>query len=336
MVSQVAELGATDDEILDAGRRAQLGPLALDLVLRPPGTTLTFDEYLARSPLDPAFVRELWQALGLPSQGSIRVPVTPDLAEAIDVLAFVAPALGEDAHLGLARVLGSSTSRIAEALANTTRVGFEVPKLDAGAPYSEVMVEMRTAVEELLPVLWDAAGAVFRRHLVLVSSEKWSPDSGRRAVTIQRTVGFVDLVGSTELLRTMSVPELVAAIDRFEQLIWDVVSSAGGRVLKLIGDEAMFVADDPLAGCRIARALLEEAGDRMRVGLAHGELVAYHGDCYGPTVNLAARLVAIAPPGGALVSEATAVAIADDAALEPVATGPLAGFPEVTTAYRLG
>ena len=337
LVAQVVELGATDAEVLAAGRRAALGPLALDLVLRRPGPTRTVDELLTGSSHPEALVRELWRALGLPEHGEPEVPVPPDLVEAIDVLCLLLPALGDRAVIGLARVIGSSTSRMADTLANSMRVGVEVRQLDEGTPYSQVMEQMWSSARELLPVLWDAVGAVFRRHLVLVSYESWTADDARRAVTIRRTIGFVDLVGSTDVLRTLSVSELAAAIDRFEQLIWDVVSGAGGRVLKLIGDEAMFVTDDPAAGCRVAQALLDGAGDRVRVGLAHGEMVAYHGDCYGPTVNLAARLVEAAAPGTALVSEAAARAVAGDGAvvLDPVSTGPLRGFPETTTAYRI-
>jgi class 3 adenylate cyclase len=62
-----------------------------------------------------------------------------------------------------------------------------------------------------------------------------------------------------------------------------------------------------------------------------------HGDYYGPTVNLAARLVAVAPPSTALVSDAVRDGAPADGALtfEPFDTGSLRGFPDVTSAYRL-
>ena len=48
------------------------------------------------------------------------------------------------------------------------------------------------------------------------------------------------------------VEELGDVIDRFEETAHDVVNVRDGRVVKLIGDEVMFVAVDAAAGCDIA------------------------------------------------------------------------------------
>jgi adenylate cyclase len=197
------------------------------------------------------------------------------------------------------------------------------------------MAEMTDVVRDLLPVLWDAIGAVFRRHLVLVSYGKWAPDEGRTAVTAMRTIGFVDMVGSTEVLRSQSVAELAASVDRFEQLVGDVVIRIGGRVVKLIGDEAMFVVASPVAACTVARELVATSPQPVRIGLAHGEIVALHGDCYGPTVNLAARLVAVAPSDAVVVSDGVRDAVAGTVEVEPIDIGPLRGFPDITGAFVL-
>jgi adenylate cyclase len=184
-------------------------------------------------------------------------------------------------------------------------------------------------------VLWDAIGAIFRRHLVLVSYQRWSTDEEGVAVIVERAVGFVDLVGSTDVLRTVSVSETAALVNRFEQLVWDSATSAGGRVVKLIGDEAMFVADDAAAACRLASETVERSVDAVRVGLAYGPAVALHGDYYGPTVNLAARLVAVASPGSVVVSDVVRNAAGDEFRFEPFEVGSLRGFPDVTSAFRL-
>ena len=205
-------------------------------------------------------------------------------------------------------------------------------------PFSEVVQSYTAVARELLPLLWEAIEAVFRRHLVLVSYQRWSTDDERVAITVERTVGFVDLVGSTEVLRTVTVSEMAALVTRFEQFAWDVVSAAGGRVVKLIGDEAMFVVDEPAAACRLATVLVDRSPDPVRVGLAHGAVVALRGDFYGPTVNLAARLVSVAEPGRALVSDSVRAGVlatgGADFAFEAVPVGPLQGFPEVATAYE--
>jgi adenylate cyclase len=171
---------------------------------------------------------------------------------------------------------------------------------------------------------------------VLVAYERWSTDEERVAVIVDRVIGFVDLVGSTEVLRTLTVSELAAAVDRFELAVWDLVTAAGGRVVKLIGDEAMFVVDEPADACRLASAMIGHPAYPVRVGLAYGPSVALHGDYYGPTVNLAARLVAVAPPSSVLVSDAVKDAVGEAFGFESYPTGSLQGFPDVTSAFRLG
>jgi len=335
LVEHVLGLGGTQNDIERAARTTGLGPLALELTLRPEGRSVPFGTYLQETELDAGQVRRLWSALGLPESPEMPFPVTPDMASALEAMAFLSLHLGEDAVLGLARVIGSSVARIADALSNATRVGVEMPQLDTGMTYSEVARNYTTVARELLPLLWDTIGAVFRRHLVLVAYQRWSTDEERAAVTVERTIGFVDLVGSTEVLRTLSVSEVAAAVNRFEQLVWDQVNAAGGRVVKLIGDEAMFMVDEPAPACALASVMVETSPHPLRVGLAHGPAVAMHGDFYGPTVNLAARLVAVAPASSVVVSDSVKDAVANEFAFEEIPTGPLRGFPDVTTAFRM-
>ncbi|MEN3272471.1 MAG: adenylate cyclase [Actinomycetota bacterium] len=328
------QLGASDEETLTVSRAGRLGPFLTDLAVRPKeGETLTLDEYVARSDMDPALVREVWTAFGLPTSGVVPPRVTPDAGQAIEVVVFMSEFLGRHASLALARVIGAATASIADTLANSTRIGAEVPNLESGRSYDDVTTEMTDVAQQLLPTFWEAVGAIFRRHLVLVSYGSWAPDEAT-AVTTTRAVGFVDLVGSTEVLRSQSVAELAASVDAFERLVWERVTGAGGRVVKLIGDEAMFVVDRASAACDIARALVDSSPQAVRVGLAYGDIVALHGDCYGPTVNLAARLVAIADAGTVLVSEEVVQRIAGLTA-DAIDVGPLRGFPEVTRAFVL-
>ena len=302
--------------------------------MRPPGPALTLAEFTETSGHDPAFLHGMWVALGLPESTPVPLRITPDVAEAFTVLSVMAAGMGEDAVLGFARVVGSATARLADALSGAMRMGVEIPELETGRPYVEVARQYTTAARDLLPLLWDAIGAVFRRHLVLVSYAQWTPDPERVAVTHQRSVGFADLVGSTEVLSRYSVAELARLVEAFEQLAWQVVSTTGGRVVKLIGDEAMFVHESPEQACAAAVRLVEASPHPIRVGLAHGDVVALRGDYYGQTVNLAARLVAVAPRSGVVVAQS----VRDGATARnfaPFETGPLRGFSDDTLAYRL-
>ena len=120
-------------------------------------------------------------------------------------------------------------------------------------------------------------------------------------------VGFADLVGFTAQTQQLDTSMLAEVVGRFETIAYDVVAEGGGRVVKTIGDEVMFVHDDLVAGCGTALELArryreDEALSDVRVGLAVGPVLERDGDVYGHTVNLASRIVSVAYPGSVVVS----------------------------------
>src|SRR5207249_2429006 len=60
----------------------------------------------------------------------------------------------------------------------------------------------------------------------------------------------------------------------------------------------------------------EAAVPDVRVGLASGPVLSWEGDLFGPTVNLASRLVNLARPGTVLVSDDLGDALRDDPRFE--------------------
>jgi len=69
----------------------------------------------------------------------------------------------------------------------------------------------------------------------------------------------------------------------------------------------------------------------LRVGVATGSVIAREGDLFGPTVNLASRLVGVARPDSILVDPTTYDALADDDRfdLKPTPLRHLKGFGRV-------
>lgn len=335
LLGRIFELGASVEEAVRASRLAGLGSLSLDLSIRPAGEAYELDDFAEMSGLEPDLVRRLWRALGLPHAGSIPLKVTADAAEALRLLMGLSSMVGEDSALAVARVVGASAAHMAEALADSLRIGVEVPSLQRGSTYSQIVEEYSTAGRDLLPSFLQAVSAVFRRHLVLVSYQLWSTDEEQVAVTLQRTVGFADMVGSTEAVRAGSVAMLAQMVRQFEEEVWDVVTGAGGRVVKLIGDEAMFVVEEPARACQLTLDLIDLSPYPVRVGLAHGAVVGLFGDYYGETVNLAARLVGIAEPSGAVVSDDLRRAAGDAFRFEPLPVQILKGFGEPVRTHQL-
>lgn len=341
LLELLLRLGAGEDEARAALAQTTGGGFALELNLRtgPPLTLAAAAEHAGVTETD--FLR-LWHALGLatPPPGSAVIPA--DVVAALPVIGHAAIEwLGEESALGVARVLGSSSARIAEALVDGFRMGFEVPQLSAGTSYVDVVEEYVDLTRMALPPFLNLLAAVIKAHLVKVASGAWSPDSDNQAARRELLVGFVDLVGYTALARTLSARDLANLLGRFEDLVADVVTAGGGRLVKLIGDGAMFACDSPDDGCRVALALADrlavvETLPPARVGADYGAVLSLYGDYYGDVVNRAARLVALANPGTAVVSDNVADRVDDKSfGLERLPAQALKGFQAPAVTYRL-
>jgi adenylate cyclase len=341
MVRHLRGLGATDEEVSAAIAAGRAGGLSLELTLRPDGPTLPFDEAAASWDLTHEEAARIWQALGFadPGDGS-SLRLAADEVQALGFLSRTMEALlGSEGTLALARIVGSATSRLAEAVVDKFRTEFEHPRRQGGTPYHEVVEEYSEVARTTMPPFLELLGTALRRHLVAVSMGEWLFDE---TPTTQRhlVVGFCDLVGYTELSGRSTPTELAALVGRFEQVVGEVVAAHRGRVVKLIGDAAMFVCDDAADGAGIGLDLVaatERDADLppARVALAEGTVVSLHGDHYGTVVNLAARLLATADPGAVVVADAMRPGLdgSPGVALLPLPPQALKGFADPQVAH---
>jgi adenylate cyclase len=111
--------------------------------------------------------------------------------------------------------------------------------------------------------------------------------------------------------------DLAALLGAFEENTCEAVVSNHGQVVKMVGDEVLFVTDQPADAAEIALRLTRPGRGRkglpaLRVGMAAGRVLTRFGDVYGPVVNLAARLTSLARPGTALVDAELAAALRAD------------------------
>jgi adenylate cyclase len=151
----------------------------------------------------------------------------------------------------------------------------------------------------------------------------------------ERTVAalFVDIAGSTSLVRRTGPEEMVGLLNRFFEVVVDAIEDDGGLVNKFEGDAALCVFGAPTdhqdpagAALRAARRICDavrEAGEvDVGVGVACGRVWAgqvgaasrLEYTVIGDPVNEAARLTELAKdhPGRAVASEATVLAAAED------------------------
>jgi adenylate cyclase len=267
--------------------------------------------------------RRYWRALGFANTGTAIAFTDADVAALRALVTLVGDGvLDEEQAVALTRALGTSTYRLAG-----WQVDVAVDLLSRGTGRREtVSVAAAYAVaERLLPELEPLLLHAWRRQLA-AAVDRVVSDDDTMVDAAHLTVCFADLVGFTRLSRRLEQRELAAVVERFEQVGADLITGAGARMVKTLGDEILFVASTPDAAAEAAMLLLETFGGEdpvpeLRVGLATGLVIARMGDVFGTTVNLASRLTALARPGSALVDEATAEDLAGNRAF---ATFPLA------------
>jgi class 3 adenylate cyclase len=135
----------------------------------------------------------------------------------------------------------------------------------------------------------------------LTTGETRSDAAGRSLGTVM----FTDIVGSTELLARLGDSGYREVRDAHERHVRLAVESAGGRLMKVMGDGTMSLFDGPGRAVRAADGIRNEAsklGVEIRAGLHTGEIVREGTDIAGMTVHIGARVSAAAGPGEVLVS----------------------------------
>lgn len=337
--------GATLDDLQRSRDLGRLVGHSVEQVLRP-GPRLTRRELGWRTGVDDDLLVRLRQAGGLPDPGADSPAYTE--ADVVAVRAFerLALLLGEHVALQLMRVVGAALARVAEATLSAYARNVAAPLRahdDDAAPGDLVAARAFTELAMTLPDLGRALDVLLRHHLDHAMQELASTASAEHphSDVLVVAVGFVDLVGSTAWARTLPVEELAAALGRFAALANAVATRRGARVVKLIGDEVMFVASDPAVACGAALELIDAcAASRdvppLRGGIATGAVVARDGDYHGEVVHLASRLVKEAEPHAVVVDAVTARRVgARDAHVAFHGLGPryLRGFDEPTEVF---
>jgi adenylate cyclase len=300
--------GASDAEIEQAMADDVIDLFAVDRLLVPAERRYTQHDVAEKSGMDVDMLARFWRALGfLDVTDTDRAFTDLDL-QAVDLFKAMLEvgAADIDTALQLARVIGASMSRIAEAEVMPNSVVFgggEQDSLKAADAF------VGTA-DSSLPVMGWLLEFVWRRHVQAATRRSMLLRTGGHISKegIVLAVGFADMVGFTLLSQHLTQLQLAKVVKRFEEISHDIVTGLGGRVVKMIGDEAMFVIETVVGAARIGLGLADAYADDellsdVRVGLAVGPVLIHEADYFGPTVNLAHRIVNIANPGTVLMSD---------------------------------
>jgi class 3 adenylate cyclase/tetratricopeptide (TPR) repeat protein len=175
----------------------------------------------------------------------------------------------------------------------------------------------------------------------------------------QATVLFADIAGYTALCGRLDAEQVQALLNEFYAAMDGAVVAHGGTVIDHAGDGVLAAFGAPVAhGNDVERALrsalaMQTAAARMtdpstggalalHVGIASGEVVAatLEGGATpkyavtGDTVNLAARIEALAGSGETLVSESVQRAVAALVETEDLGPKALKGYPAPVRVFR--
>jgi adenylate cyclase len=270
---------------------------------------LTSADVATAAGVDLATARRLWRALGfspVPDDQRFFTHADVDMLRTVQELetqGAVEPAV----ILQLARTTGQALARHAEAqvAAASDRLG-RLGSTESLWPVTEALVP---TFERFIVHVW-------RRHLLASVLRESASAAGVAETGRTLVVGFADLVGFTALSQQLDERELAALVDRFEALVFEHVPEHRGRVVKMIGDEAMFATEEAVDAAEIALALVdahraEASLPDLRVGLAMGPTLSWEGDLLGPTVNRASRVVGVARAATVLASSEVGEALRD-------------------------
>ncbi|GEP40414.1 hypothetical protein NPS01_40770 [Nocardioides psychrotolerans] len=241
--------------------------------------------------------------MGFPTQTDDAIAFTPLDVQALrhtrDLIDL--GILGPDRQAALVRTWGRSYARLAEWQATllTSRA------LESDADPADTLAQL---TQEVLPRVEALQSYVWRRHLVSAGARMLAVETPGSPV-VRQAVVFVDIVGYTSRSKALSEAELVDWLEHFESETLGLVVDRGGRIIKNIGDEVLVVADDVTDAAEIALTMTSRGSDEddrfpeVRAGIAFGPVVTRLGDVFGPTVNIASRLTALARPGTVLIDQ---------------------------------
>jgi adenylate cyclase len=299
----LADLGATSEDLV--AYSDNLPGLALVLAVQG-GAAMNLDEAAERSGLQRDELRRLVRAAGFPDPEPGTRAFTEGLVGLAAGLDSVKEIFGEAGLYQLVRVLGAAMARVADTVVSTFLVNVE-PEARRQDPVGLAVAKANVEASSLLPLVPVALDVLFRQHLLAAQRTALADEDLVGYETQHLVVGFVDLVGSTELTERLTTRQLGEVIGAFENIALDTVTGGGGRVVKLIGDQVLFTAPDSASGGNIALRLSAACHEHrllpeVRAGLASGKVMLREGDVFGHVVNLAARIVKRAQPGEVLTT----------------------------------
>ena len=348
LVLHLEESGISLEDVATAVHNRRLSLSFADRLFGRPVSILdrTVGETLGELGITAEFFSEIQVALGLEGESAL---VREDDAEVLSLLdQQLQLGLDEKVLSRFFQVTVDNLRRVAQGGREMWITGVEEPLLAQGLTHAELLEaeagpapQSQLQAERIVQLLWNRfiEEVIFQAAVQHLETALDEAGVSRRSDPQPPAVAFVDLTGYTSLTERVGDE---AAADHSRALV-DVLrpisAKLGGRLVKMLGDGAMFHFRDPTAAVRCGLDLVDAipaAGLPLaRYAVNAGPLILRDADFFGRTVNIAARLVDYARPREVLVSEAV-VELADNWELLFTEIGPvsLKGVPNPVMVFN--
>jgi adenylate cyclase len=307
LLEELEAMGVPLEELREAVAAGRLALLPVERALAGDGRRYTAREVAEIAGIDLDLLRRFSAALGVPYGDPDEARGTEaDLEAARRMKAFREAGLPEEGMLQVARTIGMGMARIAEANRELVIRTLAQP----GDTERDLALRFAAAADLMMPLVGPTLVHAFQANMLeqvrrdVIATADLA--SGAVGGTATLTVCFADLVEFTRLGEEIPPEELGLVAGRLEEMA-SAVAEPPVRLVKMIGDAAMFVSTEPEALLRASLALIaaaEAEGEEfpwLRAGLACGSVLPQAGDYYGRPVNLASRITGVARPGSVVV-----------------------------------
>jgi adenylate cyclase len=314
LLEELSDQGASLEDLKRAVDEDRLVLLPVERAFDEGADRYTLAEVAEASGLEPEFLGRLLQALGAPiPESDERVYADADVEAAKRAKTFLDAGLPESGVLETSRLIGISMANLADANVDLVGEVFTQPGVDE----RELALRYAAAAKTMAPLLGETLLHAYRIHLrerirqaVITEAEV---AEGRISGSDEVTIAFADLVGFTRLGESLEIEQIGDLTGRLFELASDAARPPI-RLVKMIGDAAMFASLEPAPLLQAVLGLVESAGREgippLRAGVARGQALGRGGDWYGRPVNLAARLTNFARPDSVVVDQAVKDSIA--------------------------
>jgi adenylate cyclase len=313
LLQDLTDQGVSLEELKRAVEENRLVLLPVERVFDSGTEHYTAAQIAEEAGLEHEFLLRLLRALGAPiPEDDQEVYSEADLEAAKRAKQFLDAGLPREGVLETSRLIGISMANLAEANRDLVAEVFAEPGIDE----RELAVRYAEAASTMSPLLGETLLHAYRIHLgeairqaVVTEAEL----AEGRLGTDDMTIAFADLVGFTRLGETLEIEQIGDLTGRLFELAADAAEPPV-RLVKMIGDAAMFASRDSGAVLDAALRLVEAAGNEeippLRAGVARGQALGRSGDWYGRPVNLAARITNFAWPDSVVADQAVKDSIA--------------------------